>query len=209
MSTRDPAAVLQALLGANVQFVVVGDPEADGPLRLVAAAHPTNLDALGRALERFSPTVQVAEPPAPPPGPEPAEPRRIGDPFGAVTVTTSAGDVALLLGGARRSLYAGTLAVATTREIGGVHVRWAAEPEWAAPEAGATGGALGGRLLSLASRLAQLVERRSEHNGAQEHVENHGARGGGHRGSPAPGRGAGDRDDTTPAPEGGEPSGAG
>lgn len=191
MSTLDPAALLQALQAANVQFVVIGDPESWGALRLVVSAHPTNLGALGRALEPFSPALDVAgvggvaEPVG---GAEPSEvleqteptgvagptelargavppgegPRRIGDALGTVEVRTSAGTVVLLLGGAHRSLYAGTLAASASRELAGVRVRWAAEPTWNEEDAPGPTNALGDRLLSLASRLTQLMDRRGD-----------------------------------------------
>lgn len=221
MSTLDPVALLKALRGANVQFVVIGDPEPRGALRIVVSAHPTNLGALGSALEPFSPAVDVANtaerPEAPGAGMPPAEgPRRIGDPFGTVEVRTSAGNVVLLLGGAHRSLYAGTLAASTEREIAGVLVQWAAEPGWGEDDVVGTGNALGGRLLSLASRLAQLIDRRGERSAPEGPVDasrtsagEPGPAAGRGDGIPAGGGAASGAQDAGPAPEDGAPSGAG
>lgn len=178
MTTVDPGPLLRTLLGANVQFVVVGDPVVEGSLRLVVSAHPTNLDALGRALDALSATARTDGPSRPDGAPEvgaapapgsgaggrgsSAGPTRVGDPLGTVAVTTSVCDVLLLFGGAHGSLYAETMALAGAQEIAGVRVQWAAELPEIGPPARVTGGALGGRLLSLAGRLAHLVERRSD-----------------------------------------------
>jgi hypothetical protein len=161
MSTVDPGSVLRMLLAANVQFVVVGDPEAEGALRMVVSTHPTNLDALGRALERLSATVRLDDGVEAQAGPT-SGPQRVGDALGTVDVATSAGDLVLLLGGAHQSLYAETAGTSVEREIAGVTVRWAAEPAALERAQRPTGRALGGRLLSLAGRLAHLVERRGE-----------------------------------------------
>jgi hypothetical protein len=164
MTTVDPGPLLRALVGANVQFVVVGDPGLEGPLRLVLSAHPTNLDALGRALDGVSATARADElPDRHRDGAGGSSgPARVGDPLGTVAVTTSVGDALLLFGGAHGSLYAETLALAQAQEVAGVSVQWAAELPEAGPPPRITGGALGGRLLSLAGRLAHLVERRGD-----------------------------------------------
>jgi|GEM_PF-2696174 len=170
MTTLDPGQVLRTLLGANVQFVVVGDPESEGTLRLVVSAHPTNLDALGRALDGLSASVRLDEAlqrREQNGGPGASEattagPRRVGDRLGTIAVSTSAGDAELLFGGPRGSLYGDTLATSQARDIGGVTVPWSAAVAEPVPPGRTTGKVISGRLFSLAGRLAQLVDRRGE-----------------------------------------------
>jgi hypothetical protein len=155
------SAVLRALLDANVQFVVVGDLDETTPLRLVASRHPTSMDALGRALDGLDATLRTGAPgPLGRPGSgSDDEPRRIGDALGTVAVTTSAGDVDVVFGAPRRSLYADVARVARQREIGGVPVPWVdAIPEFE-PSARVTSRMLGRRLQSLAEGVARLIER--------------------------------------------------
>jgi len=173
--TLDPEPVLRALLGANVQFVVVGEPETEGSLRLVVSTHPTNLDALGRVLDALSATVRVGDPPLGRNGaggaPDAhAGPRPLGDPLGAVAVTSAAGDLVLFFGGEHASLYAEALDVSAERQLGDVRVRWAPAVPDLGPPTRPTGRALGGRLISLAGRLAQLVDRRAEREGTSREV---------------------------------------
>lgn len=165
---EDEAAVLGMLVGASVQFVVVGEPLGERALRLVVSRHPTNLDALGKALARMGAALRSAGAPdagAPDAardtaaGTEGSSVRRIGDPFGTVSVTAGGVDLDLMFGGPHHSLYAETLATATDREIAGVQVRWAEAPAAVAPSGRGTGGVLGRRLLSIAEGLAHLVER--------------------------------------------------
>ena len=152
----DVASVVRALSDANVQFVVVGEPAAGDPLRLVVSRHPTNLDALGRALDGLESTLRVLQPPA---RGEDDLPRRVSDPLGTISLATSAGNVDLMLGGPRRSLYAEVALHAQERELGGLRVQWARELPELAPVARTTSRMLGRRLLSLAEGLAHLIER--------------------------------------------------
>lgn len=168
----DLASVVRALSDANVQFVVVGEPAAGSPLTLVISRHPTNLEALGRALDGLASTVRTVEPSASQAkSPDATEsgadrgagtPRRVGDPMGTIALTTSAGDVDLLLGGPRRSLYAEVSTHAHEREVGGMRVKWADElpPMETGPRV--TSRILGRRLLSLAEGLAHLMDRHGE-----------------------------------------------
>jgi hypothetical protein len=155
VSSSDGGRVLRTLVNANVQFVVVGEPEGADVLRIVVSRHPTNLEALGRALDMLGSSLRV-ESEAPTPGLH-----RIGDPAGTVAVRTSGGDVDLVFGGAHRSLYADTLEHAHAREFDGTSVQWSAEvaPPTQVSER-TTGTVLGRRLLSIAEGLAQLMERR-------------------------------------------------
>lgn len=180
-------SVLRGFVGANVKFVAVGDLETP-PLRLVVSRHPTNLDALGRVLDALGAVVRVAPPesaavdvPAVDVSVDDAAAvddaadvsaegkdrsaglYRAGDPLGTMALTTPAGDVELLFGSARRSLYAEVVATARDREIGGVVVQWVGELPDVEPPPRATSRMLGRRLLSLAEGLAHLIERRGGH----------------------------------------------
>ncbi len=187
---QDVTVVVRALSDANVQFVVVGEPAAGHPLRLVVSRHPTNLDALSRALDRLGSTVrgaglvaaevdgaathgaaaqraQVDGAPADGAGePEgahgPAMPRRIGDPMGTVSVATAGGDVDLMFGSPRRSLYAEVALHAEEREVGGLRVQWTGDLPAVEPAVRTTSRMLGRRLLSLAEGIAHLIERHGD-----------------------------------------------
>lgn len=152
MNSGDGGLVLRTLVGANVQFVVVGELDGAGALRLVVSRHPTNLEALGRALDELGSSLRAEADPAP-------GFHRLGDPVGTVAVRTAGGDVDLVFGGTRRSLYAETLEQAQERDVGGTTVQWSEEPAAGAPAARPTGRSLGRRLLSVADELAQLIER--------------------------------------------------
>jgi hypothetical protein len=153
----DVGAVLRALSGANVQFIVVGDVDGERPLRVVVSRHPTNLEALGRALDGLGSVLREAADPA-----DPADigPTRLGDPLATVGVATDAGDVDILFGGPRQSLYAETLTVSEERDVTGLSVRWADAPAPLEPPPRVTSRMLGKRLLSLAEGLAHLMDRR-------------------------------------------------
>lgn len=184
MSPLDPALVLRTLVGANVKFVVVGEPQGEGRLRIVVSRHPTNLDALGRALGELAATVrtgEVSERPATP------WPRRVGDPLGTLFVTTSAGDVDLMFGGPHQSLFAETLAASITREVAGVDVQWTESPPSLGSPARVTSRALSGRLFSLAGRLAHLVERRDGDQEADETADEGASSPASHQVPPSPG----------------------
>ncbi len=170
----DLASVVRALSDASVQFVVVGEPVAGQPVRLVVSRHPTNLDALGRALDRLDAVMRRQER-SPAGEPEEAEegeeaeaeeageqggPRRAVDPMGTIAVRTSAGDVDLVFGGATRSLYAEAADRAEEREVEGLRVRWIGEVPAVEPAPRATSRMVGRRLLSLAEELAHLMEHR-------------------------------------------------
>lgn len=160
--TPDPAPVVRALSDANAQFVVVGEIGAGGPLRIVVSRHPTNLEALGRALDGLGATVRLPRPDdldAGGEGERPDGPRRVGDPAGTVEVLTPAGEVDLLFGGPRLSLYAEAVVRAEERELGGVRVRWAADVPGMGPSSPVTSRMLGRRLLSLADGIAHLMDR--------------------------------------------------
>lgn len=160
------AAVLGALLEARVQFVVVGEADDGEVLRLVVWRHPTNLDALGKVLARMGAALHAAG------GRETARDadagtgaegvRRIGDPFGTVTVTARGVDLDLMFGGLHHSLYVETLAAASDRVIAGLQVKWASAPARITRRSLGTGGALGRRLLSIAEGIVHLVEREEE-----------------------------------------------
>ena len=156
MSSSDGGLILRTLVDANVQFVVVGEPGAAGALRLVVSRHPTNLEALGRALDALGSSLRRA------PEEGPSGLHRIGDPAGTVAVRTDGGDVDRLFGGAHRSLYADTLEQSEEREVHGVGVRWCREPAPVEPPGRATPRMLGQRLLTVADELAQLMERPDE-----------------------------------------------
>lgn len=164
----DVAAIVRVLSDGNVQFVVVGDVEARGPgvpLLLVVSRHPTNLEALGRALDRLDSTVRVplhaeaAEEEA-----EKADgmPLRVGDPRGTIGITTSAGDVDLMFGAANRSLYAELASRAEVRELGDLRVQWTGDVPDDPAAVRPTGRKIGRRLLSLAEGFAHLMERQRE-----------------------------------------------
>lgn len=155
MSSSDGGLILRTLVDANVQFVVVGEPDAASALRLVVSRHPTNLEALGRALDALGASLRTAV------DEEPGL-HRIGDQAGTVAVRTTAGDVDLLFGGAHASLYADTLERAAERVLAGVTVQWSEEP--APPEP--PGRVLGRRLRSMAEDLAQMMERREDREGS-------------------------------------------
>lgn len=161
MATGKPAAtaLLRALLDAGVQFVVVGDP-ATSPLRIVVSRHPTNLGALGRTLDDLGAAVRTtpSDEHVAPHRAAGVAPRRVGDPLGTVEVTTSAGEVDLLFGGVRRSLYADVVALSQTREVGGAVVAWVAALPVVEPAPPATSRTLARRLLSLAEGLARASE---------------------------------------------------
>lgn len=167
----DVAMVVRALSDANVQFVVVGEPVEGQPLRLVVSRHPTNLDALGRALDRLGSTVrslgaamESAATEAVAAGGEAhaGAPRRVGDPLGTIPVATAGGDVDLLFGGARRSLYAEVALHAQEREVARLRVQWTGELPAVGPAPRTTSKVLRRRLLSLAEGLAHLMERHGE-----------------------------------------------
>jgi hypothetical protein len=167
--TPDLAPIVRALCDANVQFVVVGEVAEGRPLRIVVSRHPTNLEALGRALDGLGATARLRRPDEPDAGRDGERrdgPRRVGDPAGTVEISTSAGEVDLLFGGPRLSLYAEALALAEERELGGVRVRWAAEVEGTSPGSPVTSRMLGRRLLSLAEGIVHLMGRqRAEADG--------------------------------------------
>jgi hypothetical protein len=173
----DVAVVVRALSDANVQFVVVGEPAAGHPLRLVVSRHPTNLDALGRALDRLESTVRAPGVAAPEVDADPEDagddpPRRVGDPMGTISVATAGGDVDLMFGGPRRSLYADVAVHAEERELGGLRVQWTGELPAQPPVPRTTSRMLGRRLLSLAEGLAQLIDRHGEDRSDDGDFEN-------------------------------------
>jgi hypothetical protein len=158
----DPGPVVRALSDAHAQFVVVGEVAAGRPIRIVVSRHPTNLEALGRALDGLGATVRAPRPGGPDAGGDeerPDGPRRLGDPAGTVEVSTPAGEVDLLLGGPRTSLYTEAVVRAEERELGGVRVRWVEEVPGVGPSSPVTSRMLGRRLLSLAEGIAHLVDR--------------------------------------------------
>lgn len=155
MSSSDGGLILRTLVDANVQFVVVGEPDAASALRLVVSRHPTNLEALGRALGALGASLRTAV------VEEPGL-HRFGDPAGTIAVRTTAGDVDLLFGGAHASLYADTLERAGEHVLAGVTVQWSEEPAPVEPP----GRVLGRRLRSMAEDLAQLMERREGREGS-------------------------------------------
>ncbi len=157
----DVASVVRALSDANVQFVVVGEAASGHPLRLVVSRHPTNLEALGRALERLESTVRASALATPVEGRDPP-PRRVGDPMATIPVATSGGDLDLMFGGPRRSLYAEVALHAEERNIGGVRVQWTGELPTVETVPRTTSRMLSRRLLSLAEGLAHLIERHDE-----------------------------------------------
>lgn len=155
MSSSDGGLILRTLVDANVQFVVIGEPSADGALRLVVSRHPTNLEALGRALGSLGSSLRAVSQ-------EGASGlHRIGDPEGTVSVHTAGGDVDLVFGGAHRSLYADILERSEERDLNGTAVRWS--EELPAPERArrVTSNVLSRRLLSIAEGLAHMIERES------------------------------------------------
>ena len=167
----DVVSVVRALSGANVQFVVVGERAGSEPLRLVVSRHPANLEALGRALDRLGSTVRDPAPATAGEERATAAPRRVGDALGTIPVRTSSGDVDLLLGGPRHSLYAEVAARAEERAIDGVRVQWVAEVASLEPAPRVTSRMLGRRLLSLAEGLSHLIERQEEPAAAEAEGE--------------------------------------
>jgi hypothetical protein len=169
----EPVTVLGALVGANVQFVVVGEPGGGTALQLVVSRHPTNLEALGKALDRLGSTLRTdtdasagADAGADTGGPD-RRLHRVGDPSGTVAVRTPVGDVDLIFGGLRRSLYAETLEQAVEREIEGTLVKWSEAPAPSVASPRVTSRMLGRRLMSLAEGLAHLMDRRDEPSGQE------------------------------------------
>jgi hypothetical protein len=169
----DVGSVVRALSDANVQFVVVGQSDAGSPLRVVVSKHPTNLEALGRALDRLDASLRALGELATASAEghasgtvddDPPEdlPRRVGDPLGTIAVTTSAGDVDLIFGGPRRSLYAEVASHAQERKVGGLSVQWTDALPAPEPAPRVTSKMLGRRLLSIAEGLAHLIERHDE-----------------------------------------------
>lgn len=159
----DVVAVVRALSDANVQFVVVGEAGSGHPLQVVVSRHPTNLEALGRALERLESTVRASALAAPSEeASDDPPPRRVGDPMATIPVATSGGDLDLMFGGPRRSLYAEVAMHAEERDIGGVRVQWAGELPAVETVSRMTSRMLSRRLLSLAEGLAHLIERQDE-----------------------------------------------
>lgn len=156
MSSSDGGLVLRTLVDANVQFVVVGEPGAAGALQIVVSRHPTNLEALGKALDTLQSSLRS---PSELPAVGTSVPHRIGDPSGTVAVRTAGGDVDLVFGGTRRSLYADTLERAEERDIEGTRVHWSAAPAPLDAPGRVTSGALSRRLLSIAAGLAHLMDR--------------------------------------------------
>ena len=162
----DVTSVIRAMSGAGVLFVAVGEPAPGRPLRLVVSRHPTNLDALGRALDSLGAT--LALPPSAEREPE-QEVGRIGDATGTISVSSSAGDVDLIFGGARESLYADAVSHSRERLLGGVRIQWRNELPRRSPAQRVTSQMLSRRLLSLAEELAHRLERRGEtSDGEQE-----------------------------------------
>ncbi len=167
----DVASVVRALSDANVQFVVVGEPVAGHPLRLVVSRHPTNLEALGRALDRLESTLRVPEATRVKEAAGDDPPRRVGDPLGTVSLATSAGDVDLMFGGSRRSLYAEVALHAQERELGGTRVQWTGELPAVGPVPRTTSRMLGRRLLTLAEGLAHLIDRHDDEEPADGELD--------------------------------------
>jgi hypothetical protein len=153
VATPDLSAVLGAMVDANVQFIVVGDPSTADALRLVVSRHPTNLVTLGTVLERLGSRLQTAVHAAD------AGPARVVDPLGTVSVVVAGGDVVLHFGGERRSLYAETLELSEVRDVAGRTVQWAPVPATIEPSAPVTARTAGRRLSALAEELGRLVER--------------------------------------------------
>lgn len=145
--------MLDALVDANVQFVVVGEPGDRPRLRVVVSRHPTNLHVLGALLERLEASFATTE------AGTGAGLRRIADPHGTVSVRVHGVDVDLMVGGPRRSLYAEALGVATDRQMYGRLVKWVPAPPDVASPATGTGTVLARRLLSIAEGLAHFVDR--------------------------------------------------
>ncbi len=180
----DVAVVVRALSEANVQFVVVGEPAEGRPLRLVVSRHPTNLDALSRALDGLESTLRspggaargvgARGEAAAGEGAYADAPVRVGDPLGTISVETAGGDVDLLFGGARRSFYAEVVLHAQEREVGGMLVQWTRQLPVVGPLPRTTSRMLGRRLLSLAEGLLHLVER---HGGEDSEEEDPGSDG--------------------------------
>lgn len=162
----EPVTVLDVLVGANVQFVVVGEPNRREALQLVVSRHPTNLEALGKALDRLGSTLRSDH------ADDPGELRRVGDPSGTVAVRTSGGDVDLIFGGPRRSLYAETLEHAVEREIDGTLVQWSETAAPLEPSPRMTSRMLGKRLMSLAEGLAHLMDRHEAGEEGEQPGEN-------------------------------------
>ena len=155
----DVTSVIRAMSGAGVLFVVVGEPAPGCPLQLVVSRHPTNLDALGRALDSLGATLRLPSAG----GQEPTQgARRVGDVTGTISVSSTAGDVDLVFGGARESLYADAVSHARRRELGGMRVRWTRELPPRSPTSHVTSQMLSRRLLSLAEELERRLERRGE-----------------------------------------------
>ncbi len=151
MTTPERREVLGTLTAADVRFVVVSPPRSTR-LRLVVSNQPTNLAALGGALDRLGARLDAAGVRGRSGGA-----RRVVDPLGALRVTTDHGVVELVLGRPGGSVYAEAFAMATERTLAGVTVLWAPPPPTAAP-APSPGEA-------AARRLADLVDEMGRHLG--------------------------------------------
>lgn len=152
MTPSDAGAILRTLGSADVQVVVVGDPASPSGLRLVVSRHPTNLAALATALDRLGAVLAVSV------DADGHGPRRVGDPLGAMTVTTDHGPVDLLFGGPGRSLYAETVDISEPRVVGGIDIRWAAAPPAPAAPADRSARSVGRRLRSIADALGEALD---------------------------------------------------
>jgi hypothetical protein len=91
--------------------------------------------------------------------------------MGTISLATSAGNVDLMLGGPRRSLYAEVALHAQERELGGLRVQWTRELPVVEPAPRTTSRMLGRRLLSLAEGLAHLIERHDEEESADGELD--------------------------------------
>lgn len=150
---HDPGQVLDRLVAAGVQFVVVvGDPPG-GPLRLVVSQHPANLSVLGQVLDRVGAAVRTS-PERSEKGPRPL----VGKP-GILPLSTPFGDVDLLFGPSGGSLYASTVERSSEGVVGGVAVR----EVQAVAEAVVVGRGAAERLRQRLLDLADAVAERFEH----------------------------------------------
>ena len=121
VAESDPARLLGVLQAHSMRFVVISGAGDEG-VAIAPSRHPTNLEALGGALEELGAGLRQDERLVG------GAPRPVFGPAGRVTLSTAAGPLALYVGPEQPSLYAQVLQEAVVVELEGVTVRAAPFP---------------------------------------------------------------------------------